>query len=188
MSNAISALNGVSAAGFVTLREEGLRGMITLRADLGDKALAAALNSHCGTSVPAQRKCVQAGPITVAWMSPDELMIFCAYGDAPKLAADLRAALAGTHHLVEVVSDARAVFSLSGAAWRNVIAKLAPVDLDGFGVGDIRRTRFAQVAAAFWATGDDQVEIMCFRSVGQYMFDLLRLSSTPGSEVSYYAG
>ncbi|HHI70817.1 MAG TPA: sarcosine oxidase subunit gamma, partial [Rhodobacteraceae bacterium] len=43
MSNAVSALRGVSSAGYVDVREMGLQGMITLRGDLSMGKIAKAV-------------------------------------------------------------------------------------------------------------------------------------------------
>ncbi len=102
----------------------------------------------------------------------------------------LQAALSGTHHLAENVSDARALIALSGpdARVREVLAKLAPVDLHPahFKPGDIRRTRLAQVAGAFWMAEAGQANVICFRSVAQYVFDLLSAAADPAASVDYF--
>jgi len=86
------------------------------------------------------------------------------------------------------VSDARAVFDLSGPRARDVLAKLCPVDLsqDTFTVGMFRRTRMAQVPAAFWLRGPETFRIVCFRSQAQYVFDLLKVAAQPGSAVEFF--
>jgi sarcosine oxidase subunit gamma len=68
------------------------------------------------------------------------------------------------------------------------VAKLAPVDLspDAFKPGEIRRTRLAQAAAAFHLRDNETCEIVCFRSVAQYVFDVLKSVSRPGGEVGYF--
>ncbi|MCW8842869.1 MAG: sarcosine oxidase subunit gamma, partial [Rhodobacteraceae bacterium] len=77
---------------------------------------------------------------------------------------------------------------VSGQSARDVIAKVAPVDLapEAFEVGMMRRTRFAQVPAAFWMNADESFEVICFRSVAQYVFDLLAVASAEGSEVGFF--
>ncbi|MDJ0822213.1 MAG: sarcosine oxidase subunit gamma family protein [Paracoccaceae bacterium] len=188
MSNAVSALQGSTYDGVVRVEEIGLQGMITLRADLGEKPIATALKSVCGTKMPGQRGIESKGDISALWMSPDELMLLCPYDAANDVAAKLTTKLAKTHALVVNVSDARASFRLQGAGLREVIAKLAPVDMapDQFGIGEVRRTRFAQAAAAFWLTDDETAQIFCFRSVAPYMFNLLSTVSRPGTEVGYF--
>ena len=83
----------------------------------------------------------------------------------------------------------RAVFQLGGAGAREVIAKLCPVDMapGQFEPGMFRRTRMAQVPAAFAMIDAETIEIICFRSVAEYVFDLLCVAAAPGSQVGAYA-
>jgi len=189
MSDPVTALGGVSdAAGIVAISEVGPVGMITLRGDLSLAKLRKLVTSITGTAFPEQRQCAANGDVAVAWMSPDELLIMVPYAQVADTIAQMTTALEGTHTLVVNVSDARAVFQVSGAHAREVLAKLAPVDLDPaqFTPGMFRRTRLAQVAAAFWMTDDQTFQIVCFRSVGQYVFDLLKVAGQEGSEVGIY--
>lgn len=190
MSEAASALAGATFDGLVRVQEAGLQGMITLRCDAGKPELAAALRDVAGVDMPGQRGIVASGDCALAWMSPDEWLILLPYAQAHDAVARLRAALEGTHHLVENVSDARALFALSGddATLREVLAKLAPVDLhpDRFGPGEMRRTRLAQVPAAIWMPQAGQARVVCFRSVARYMFDLLSVAASPGSAVEHF--
>jgi len=186
MSEAISALQGARAKGSVTVEETGPHGMITLRGDLA--ALGDALG-QVGLTLPGPRKILHAADRSAAWMSPDELLILLPYDQVSDVLQTLNAALAGTHFLAVNVSDARALFRVTGkpAHVREVIAKLAPADLspDAFAPGDIRRTRLAQVAAAFWLSEEGEAQIVCFRSVARYAFDLLKTSAAAGS-VEYF--
>jgi sarcosine oxidase, subunit gamma len=185
-----SALRGESFRGFATVSEAGLRGMVTLRADLSSPQVQAAVRQVAGVDLPGQRRIAQSGDGRgVAWMSPDEILVLCPRDEAGAVAAALGTALAETHHLVADVSDARAVLRVEGpdGALREVMAKLTPTDLapDSFGPGELRRSRIAQVPAAFWIE-DGGVTVICFRSVARYAFDLLRLSATPGGEVGVW--
>lgn len=188
MSNPMSALGGVeSTEGLVRIRELPPRGMITLRGDLSDKAIGKAAVAAGGVTLPEMRQCATEGDRGIAWMSPDELLLMCPYEEVQDRLADLQAKLAKHHALAVNVSDARAVFDVSGAVVREIIAKLAPVDMHpaAFTPGMFRRTRFAQVPAAFWMPDDQTARIICFRSVAQYIFDLLKMAAQPGSEVGY---
>lgn len=175
MSEARSALQGATAQGHVALHEMGLQGMVSLRVDLASPGLEAALKKITGHGLPKQREILGGLGRGVAWMSPDELLILCDHSAAEQIAQDLSAALGNTHHLALNVSDARAVFSMEGAGVRAVMAKLSPVDWhkDGFRPGEIRRSRLAQIPAAFWMPDNARVDIVCFRSVARYAFDLL---------------
>lgn len=188
MSEAVTALGGATSQGIVTVTESALQGMITLRGDLGSTALQSAVSDVVGHQVPTPRGVLGTPGAGVVWMSPDEVLVLCPYAEAATKALALSQALAGTHALVANVSDARAVFEIRGAGVRDIMAKIAPVDMSpaAFPVGMVRRTRLAQVAAAFWLEDDHSLRVICFRSVAQYVFDLLRTVSADGSEVDYF--
>ncbi len=188
MFEAVSALQGASCNGIVQVREIGLQGMITLRGDLGSAAVKKAAMAATGQDMPSQRKANIEDDTGIAWMSPDELLILVPYATVDARLEALGKALEKQHHLAVDVSDARAVFELSGGPdVREVIAKLCPVDMSAgaFDSGYFRRTRMAQVPAAFWMPDGNSVRIVCFRSVAQYVFDLLKGAAAPGSAVGY---
>ena len=183
MSLARPILEGVSdtGAGGLKLSVQPLRGMVTLRADLSDVAVANAVKAAVGSDMPDVRKATE----TALWMSPDELLLLTSYGEAGAAVDKLTEALSGVHHLAVDVSDARTMFKLEGDAAREVLAKGAPVDLarDQFSKGDLRRTRISHVAAAFWQSGEDPdvFEIICFRSYASYLWEWLEESSREGT-------
>ena len=183
LSLARPILEGVSdtGAGGLKLSVQPLRGMVTLRADLSDAAVAGAVKTAVGSDMPDVRKATE----TALWMSPDELLLLTPYGEAVAAVDKLTEALSGVHHLAVDVSDARTMFKLEGDAAREVLAKGAPVDLarDQFSIGDLRRTRISHVAAAFWQSGEspDVFEIICFRSYASYLWEWLEESSREGT-------
>lgn len=189
MSKAVSALGGVTYDGYVQVAEGGPQGMITLRADAAGMAAGLAA---LGLPVPAQRRIETAAGVgadrAVAWMSPDEVLILLPYAGVAQAVAAVETALAGRHHLVADVSDARTLLRVRGAAAREVVAKACPVDLSPavFGPGEMRRTRAAQVAAAIWLSAEDEISVICFRSVGRYAFDLFATLARPGAEVGLF--
>ena len=184
MSDPVSALGGQSFDGFARVCDAGLQGMITLRGDLARSTLGSAVQAATGCTIPGQRGIVSSGENAVAWMSPDELLLRVPYGEVAATAARLEAALAGEHALVANVSDARALFRISGAKADQVLAKLCPVDFATLPAAEMRRTRAAQVAAALWRSGEDELSVICFRSVADYVMALLAVSCRPGSELA----
>lgn len=158
------------------------RGMVTLRADLAAVELRRALASAAGCAVPPRRRIVFGPTDAAAWMSPDELLILCPYGEAAARAAALEEAMGEALHLAVDMSDARTLFRLEGPGARDVLAKGAPVDLapEAFGPGDFRRSRLAQAAAAFWTPTSGVFELMCFASVADYVEAWLRDAAAPG--------
>lgn len=182
MSDPVSALGGASFHGFAAIREIGPLGMVTLRAK-GLKTLDKAIKAAVGVKTPAQRRIEVKGDHACAWMSPDEYLLVMPYAEVPKALAALAKALAGEHHLAVDVSDARAVFRIEGDKADQVLRKLSPADLDRMEPGEVRRTRAAQVAAAFWQQ-DGGYTLVCFRSVAGYVMGLLAHSAQQGSELA----
>jgi sarcosine oxidase subunit gamma len=173
---------GKTAPGAVTITERGLRGMIALRGDLSQKKLVTACTALTGVAFPTQGRANVAGDKGLCWMSPDEVLILVPHADTADALDQIAKALKGQHHLAVDVSDARALIGVEGPGCREVLAKLAPVDLHpgAFTPGMFRRTRLAQAAAAFWMSDDTTFEVICFRSVAPYVFDLLATSAKAG--------
>lgn len=181
MSDPVSALNGASFQGFASIRETGPLGMISLRAK-GLKMLDKVVKAVTGTKLPAVRRIEVNGDYACAWMSPDEYLLILPYAEVQGALASLGKSLAGQHYLAVDVSDARAVFRIEGDKADQVLRKLSPVDLVQLEPGEIRRSRTAQVAAAFWAQ-DGGYTLVCFRSVAGYVMGLLSHSAQSGSEL-----
>lgn len=171
-----------------TVSRQAPVGMITLRADLGEPAVAEAVGDVTGCAVPAALRIETAGDRAAAWMSPDELMLFVPRAEAAEAVARLNARLDGTHRLVADVSEARALFRVAGRGAREIVAKGAPIDLapTAFGPGDFRRTRLGQVAAAIWMRDSDALELMCFSSVAGFVEAWLATAAEPGTLPGFF--
>lgn len=188
MSEPATALSGATYEGYVAIREAGPQGMISLRADFSATQVQAALKAAVGIGLPASRQIETSGQYAVGWMSPDELLILCPYPEAPALSAKLAGDLSGLHHLATDMSDARVMFRVEGDHAREVLAKLTPADIapGHFEPGELRRTRLAQVPAAFWMD-ETGFNVIAFRSMAQYVFDLLKTSAQPGGEIGLWS-
>ncbi|UWR70965.1 sarcosine oxidase subunit gamma [Phaeobacter inhibens] len=190
MSDPVSAMNGAKFSGLAQVEDSGLQGMITLRGDLASATLKAAVKAATGAEVPTSGQVSLAEQGGVAWMSPDELLLLVPYAEVEAKVTELSEALKGEHALAVNVSDARGVFRLSGDGAREVLAKICPVDMsaEAFKPGQFRRTRMAQVAAAFWLDNNGAFHIVCFRSVGGYVYNLLCTAAHPQSKVGALTG
>lgn len=188
MSDAVSALEGARFEGLATVEDIGLQGMITLRGDLALAAVKKAASAAAGAPLPARLEAVMSDTGGLCWMSPDELLVLCPYDEVQARLAKLTMALTKTHALAVDMSDARASFRLSGPGAREAMAKLCPVDLspDAFRPGMFRRTRMGQIPAAFWLEDEDSFRIICFRSVAQYAYDLLKTAAARDAAVGYF--
>jgi sarcosine oxidase subunit gamma len=170
------------AAGLARVEPAALS-MLTLRADLSAPETAAAVQAAVGQGVPGPRGLHLRDGRGVAWMAPDELLLILPIGAGAGALAAARAALGDGFATLVDVSDARAAFRLSGPRADEVVMKLAPVDILRFPEGEIRRTRAGQVAAAFWRSGPQEITLVCFRSVADYMRELLTAAAAPGGEI-----
>jgi len=179
---------GAETSGPTRVVDGGLQGMITLRGNPGSAAVKAAVKRVTGVDIPGPRGIHAEGDTGIAWMSPDELLVLVPHDQAPQATADMADALTGEHATVVNVSDARALFHVTGPHAREALAKLSPADLHpaSFGPGEMRRTRLAQVPAAIWQGEAEAFSVICFRSVAQYVFDILALSTQEGGEVGYF--
>ncbi len=181
MANPVAPWGNAQFDGFARIREIGPLGMITLRVKRDVPGLAEAF-AALGLMLPDPRRITAAGEKSAGWMSPDEYLLIVPYAEVGAALASLAASLAGQHHLAANVSDARAVFRIEGAKADQVLKKIAPADIDRLAPGELRRSRAAQVAAAFWQDGEGYT-LVCFRSVAGYMMGLLSHSAMPGSEL-----
>lgn len=170
-----SALPGAVHEGPVSVHEAGLRGMITLRGDLSSRRLRKVCTEITGAAMPDVGAANCDGDRGLCWMSPDELLILVERDKVAEALGKIVDAMKDRHHLAVDVSDARAVFTVAGQGMREVLAKLTPADMhpDALSPGVMRRTRLGQVAAAFWLRDEETAEVICFRSVARYVFDLL---------------
>jgi sarcosine oxidase subunit gamma len=168
------------AQDFASVRRIAPLGMITLRAKADTPGLDAAVQAATGCALPGLRRIKTAGNRAAAWMSPDELLLILPLAEVATGLTGVASALKGQHHLAVDVSDARALFRIDGVGADQVLRKLSPVDFDLLKAGEMRRTRVAQVAAAFWRD-ETGFTLVCFRSVADYVMGLLTVSSRSGS-------
>lgn len=162
--------------------------MITLKGDLGDGALQEICKGLTGADFPGPLDVESGDDGALCWMAPDEVLLLVPYDTVSAALGRLSEALGTHHHLAVDVSDARACFTVSGGAARDVMAKLTPVDVSprAFQPGRFRRTRLAQVPGAFWMRDATTFEIIAFRSVADYVFELLSTAADPVGRMEFY--
>lgn len=161
-------------------RVEGL-GMIAIRADLaraGD-----AIAEAAGLAIPEVARLTGDGSRSLGWMSPDELLLILPAPEVADAIMALEQALMAEHVLVADMSDARAIFDVTGPQAGDVIAKLSPADLDAMSSDGLRRSRAGQTAVAFWRVGDG-FRLIGFRSTADYLGLILQNAALPGSQLA----
>ena len=169
-----------SYEGYVSLNQVTDQGMISVRASLASKKVQETLVNVAGVPMPGQMGANVSGRKGLLWMSPDEAMVLVPKDQASVVAAEIGQTLSNVHALVVDVSDARAVFELNGQGAAEVISKLAPADIVAMAPHQLARTRLAQVPAATWKVDAGKMGVICFRSVQDYVFDILAMSIKNG--------
>ncbi|WP_375262271.1 sarcosine oxidase subunit gamma [Palleronia sp.] len=186
MSDLCTALRGARFDGYVSVFEAQPTGMIQLRAELENGAVAEGVCRATGAEVPQPLGLATGECGTVLWMAPDELLLRVPLEVVPDTLAGLEKDLRGHHHLSLDISAMRSEITLQGTAVREVLAKVTPLDMAVLDSGTVRRTRLAQVAAAVWLEDAETARVLCFRSVATYVFDVLAVSARNGGEVGAF--
>jgi sarcosine oxidase, subunit gamma len=156
-----------------------LPAMLSLRAKLTDRSLIEDLGRAAGIPLPPPLSITQGSEVWIAWMAPDELLIFCPDARKDSLIGALRAASDGADVLITDVSDMRIGFDLAGGPLREVLARVTPANTSAkaLPVGCFRRSKIGQVAAAFWLSAPGQAHVIAFRSVADYVEDVLKTAA-----------
>ena len=161
-------------------------GLLTIRGDLTSKKFKTVVSKHFNLSIPKKLSIATNSKYSMAWMSPDELLvIFTDHNNVQKLATSLRYELKTEQSLILDVSSSKCLFSIHGSLWREFLAKGSPIDLrpDKFRIGHFRRSRIGQVGAAFWSKDGKSVQIMCGQSYRDFFSNWLCNAS---SELSLF--
>ncbi len=180
--------NKIEFNGAVKIVKSPSRKLISVRIDLNDKKTRSSLEKALGCNVPTELSIVFGTKVTVAWMSEDELLVLTTVSNFAKTFSNLTKNLKQYHCLILDISDSRVFFTVQGSQFRDLIAKGSPVDVsvEAFRVGDFRRSRLGMVAVAFWIIDTDSLEIMCFRSLEQFMFKWLCNAAERDSMPGYF--
>lgn len=171
----------------VELNENYNFGMVTLKANFSDPSIATAIKLLTGIkNLPKPGKVSVGDKANLAWMSRDEYAVLLSPSYAEDFVEKATSKLKNNHFLCVNMSDSRQCFNLKGSSWREVLAKGSPADVspDIFKIGDFRRTRIANVAVAFWLLTEDEVSVICMRSVGNFFCEWLKNASR--SQVGYF--
>jgi sarcosine oxidase subunit gamma len=172
----------------IVIEELRDRGMIDLKGDPSVPGFRDGVAAVLGLDLPLEpRSSATKGSTTVLWLSVDQWLITLPYDEAAQTAARLHAALAKHHALVVDLSDARAIFRISGLGAREVAMKGASADLThkDYRAGTVRRLSFAELAAMVHVVSDtpEILDLYVFRSVGHHVRQFLETAARPESRV-----
>ena len=105
MSDTVVDIESMRFEGYVTVFQADPLGMIAVRGDLASKPFSTALKKAIGIDLPKMRQIAKGDTSTLAWMSPDELLILSAWEHKTRLMTVIQKALGKRHSMVADVSD-----------------------------------------------------------------------------------
>lgn len=155
--------------------------IVNLRGNAEDPAFRAAVSRVLNLDLPVQPCSSVADAVhRLVWVGPDDWFVIGPRSQATAIEAQLRAALAGTHHAVTDVSGGYTVLHLSGTPVREVLAQGCPLDLHPhvFGPGSSAGSLFFKTSIWLWQTDEAPVYEVLVRSSFRGYFWLMLERST----------
>jgi len=123
---------------------------------------------------PAVLGSVVDGDTTLLWTGPGQWFAVSASLDADGLLARLEERLSSTHATVSDLSHARTVLRVRGAAWKDLLAKGCPADIDAMAPGDCVASLLSHFTVIIHCVADDSADVYVFRSFGASLWEWLR--------------
>ena len=173
----------------ISMREISERGMIDLRGSMTDKKFMSAAKSALGVELPkVPRTSTAFGDVQVLWLSTDQWLVLTGRARVGALLSDLRKSFGSIHSLAVDVSDMRAIIRLDGEGVRETLMKGSTLDLisEDYAPGNVRRMRFAEIAALLHVVEQNVIDIYVFRSYADYAWEFLIKAARKGSEVKLF--
>jgi sarcosine oxidase subunit gamma len=137
-------------------------------------AMAQVNGAPAGGGGPAPLGSLTEGDTILLWTGPGQWFAVSASLGAGELLAALAQRLSSTDATVSDLSHARTVVRVSGAAWRDLLAKGCPADIDAMAPGDCVATLLSHFTVVIHCTSDDNADVYVFRSFGASLWEWLR--------------
>ena len=157
----------------VEMCELAFRGHINLRGDSGDEAFQAGVESVIGVRVPIEPNIVaRSGENAIAWLGPDEWLVFSPPESREEMATKLTDALASLHASVNDISSGQTIIRLRGTRARDLLSKGCPVDLHPrvFGPAQCAQSHIAKSNALIIQVDEEPTyDIVVRRSFADYL-------------------
>lgn len=108
------------------------------------------------------------------WTGPGQWFAVSDSLGADELLAALAQRLSSTDATLSDLSHARTVVRVSGTAWRDLLAKGCPADIDAMVPGDCFATLLSHFTVVIHCLSDDSADVYVFRSFGASLWEWLR--------------
>jgi len=111
---------------------------------------------------------------TLLWTGPGQWLAVSASAGADGLLADLEERFSSTGATVSDLSHGRTVLRVSGAAWKDLLAKGCPADIDAMVPGDCVASILSHFTVVIHCVAEDSADVYVFRSFAASLWEWLR--------------
>ena len=125
-------------------------------------------------SGPGVLACVTEDDLSLLWTGPGQWFAVSESLDADELLAKLQERLSSTQATLSDLSHARTVLRVSGAPWRDLLAKGCPADMDAMAPGDCVASLLSHFTVIIHCVSDNSADVYVFRSFGASLWEWLR--------------
>ncbi|MGE0024952.1 MAG: sarcosine oxidase subunit gamma [Hyphomicrobium sp.] len=169
----------VDGSAGVWANEIPLQGYVSLRGEAGNPAFVEAASGALGAALPtAPCTLVEAGDITVLWLSVDEWMITGPRERCAAVAEALQAALAGIRSQVVVNSGGSTEISITGRDAERALSHCTVYNLDKLAPGRVAGTTFGK-SSVFLRREGQGFRLLVRRSFADYIWRFLERAAAP---------
>ncbi len=123
---------------------------------------------------PAALASVTDGDTTLLWTGPGQWFAVSASVGAEGLLAELEKRFSSTDATVSDLSHARTVMRVSGPAWKDLLAKGCPADIDAMSPGDCVASLLSHCTVIIHCVAEDSADVYVFRSFGASLWEWLK--------------
>ena len=134
----------------------------------------AQVNGAPGNSGPPTLGSVVDGDATLLWTGPGQWFAVSASLEPEALRAKLEERLSSSDGTISDLSHARTVLRVSGAAWKDLLAKGCPADIDAMAPGDCVASLLSHFTVVIHCLSADSADVYVFRSFGASLWEWLR--------------
>jgi sarcosine oxidase subunit gamma len=123
---------------------------------------------------PAPLGSLTDGDTILLWTGPGQWLAVSASAGADGLLAELEQRLSATDATLSDLSHARTVLRVSGPAWKDLLAKGCPADIDAMAPGDCVASLLSHFTVVIHCVAEDSADVYVFRSFGASLWEWLR--------------
>lgn len=133
----------------------------------------AQVNGAPADTGPAPLGCTDEGDMTLLWTGPRQWFVVSESLGAGELLAALTERLACSDATISDLSHARTVLRISGAAWRDLLAKGCPADIDAMVPGGCIASLLSHFTVVIHCVASESADVYVFRSFGASLWEWL---------------